>query len=126
MNVRRIALATACILLVPLVAMQFTDEVAWGPFDFIVAGVLLFGTGVMLDVAARTIRPLRYRIAALGAVAAALLVVWVDLAAGIVGDDESPLSFVFVAFLAIVAAGVVIASPRRRRRPVPPGDPTAP
>ena len=32
----------AFVLLVPLTAMQFTDEVQWGPEDFALAGGLLF------------------------------------------------------------------------------------
>ena len=44
----RVALATALILLVPLVAMQFTDEVDWALADFVVAGALLGGTGFLL------------------------------------------------------------------------------
>src|ERR1041385_1445087 len=40
-----VALATASMLMVPLVAMQFTGEVNWSTGDFIVMGVLLFGTG---------------------------------------------------------------------------------
>ena len=50
MNMKRRRLKTILIfvmvlLLVPLVAMQFTDEVNWGPLDFVVAGVLLLSTG---------------------------------------------------------------------------------
>ena len=37
----RVALVTALVLLVPLVAMLFTDEVDWGVSDFVFAGVLL-------------------------------------------------------------------------------------
>ena len=44
----RVALATAFILLLPLVAMQITDEVEWGLFDFVFAGVLLGGAGLLL------------------------------------------------------------------------------
>jgi len=38
-----VALATAGLLLIPLLAMQYTDEVAWGPGDIVIAGALLFG-----------------------------------------------------------------------------------
>jgi hypothetical protein len=34
----RISLGVALILAVPLVAMQFTDEVVWGLADFFLAG----------------------------------------------------------------------------------------
>jgi hypothetical protein len=39
-NILYIALTTALILLVPLIAMQFTNEVKWTLFDFVFAGTL--------------------------------------------------------------------------------------
>ena len=47
-----VALVTALLLLIPLLAMRFTDEVAWSPTDFAVAGALLFGTGFTYKVIA--------------------------------------------------------------------------
>ena len=41
-----LALATVLILLLPLITMQFTDEVIWNLADFIVAGILIFGFGL--------------------------------------------------------------------------------
>ena len=38
-----IPLIVSLILLVPFIAMQFTDEINWKPFDFVVAGLLLLG-----------------------------------------------------------------------------------
>jgi hypothetical protein len=76
-----IALATGLILLVPLLAMQFTDEVAWTLSDFVIAGVLLFGTGLMFVLAARKMR--KYRAVIGIALAAALIYVWLELAVGI-------------------------------------------
>src|SRR5687768_4188487 len=49
----RVATATGLILLVPLVAMQFSDEMAWTPADFVVAGVLLFSAGRAYQLVAR-------------------------------------------------------------------------
>ncbi len=77
-----IALATGLILLIPLVAMQFSDEVVWTLFDFATAGALLSGTGLMFVLAARKVDK-RYRVAIGIALAAALLYVWVELAVGI-------------------------------------------
>jgi hypothetical protein len=78
-----IALAAGLILLVPLVAMQFTDEVVWTLLDFIIAGALLFGTGVVIVLAARQTKN-RIRRIAIGAVlAAAAIYIWIELAVGI-------------------------------------------
>jgi hypothetical protein len=76
-----IALATGLILLIPLIAMQFTAEMNWTLFDFVAAGVLLFGTGLIFVLAARKAR--KYR-AVIGLVlAAALIWLWAELAVGI-------------------------------------------
>ncbi|WP_227496555.1 hypothetical protein [Massilia litorea] len=82
----RIALVTAVILLVPLVAMQFTREVNWTLGDFVVAGGLLMGTGLLFDLAVRKIRTQKARLITIGAIALGFLFVWTELAVGIVGS----------------------------------------
>jgi hypothetical protein len=79
-----IALATAAVLLLPLVAMQFSEEVNWKANDFIVAGALLFGTGSLVVIAAR-MAP-RYRVLLAIVFAAALAWLWVELAVGLFTD----------------------------------------
>ncbi len=39
----RLVLAAAFILMLPWLAMQVTDQVAWDPADFVLAGGLLVG-----------------------------------------------------------------------------------
>lgn len=80
-----IVLAVALLLLVPLLAMQFTDEVQWSTFDFVVAGVLLLGTGLLCELVLRKVKTTRYRIAICAGLLAALLLVWVELAVGLFG-----------------------------------------
>ncbi|MGZ9043119.1 MAG: hypothetical protein ACXW24_01670 [Telluria sp.] len=77
-----VLLATAAILMVPLLGVQF-GEVNWTLFDFVAAGVLLAGTGLSYVLASRLVRTARQRTLIGVALALALVVVWVELAVGI-------------------------------------------
>jgi hypothetical protein len=77
-----IALATGGILLIPLIAMQFTGEVNWTLLDFVTMGFLLFGTGSMFVLTARQIDK-KHRVATGIAFAIALLWLWAELAVGV-------------------------------------------
>ena len=78
-----VALARALLLLVPAVAMQFTFEVSWGPGDFIVAGILLFGADTASVLAHRHVKATGRRVALIFAVAFALAMLWAELAIGL-------------------------------------------
>ncbi len=80
-----VAVATVLVLLVPLVAMQFTDEVNWTPGDFLIGGGLLFGTGLFGVFLWRKLGSSPFRYAAVGLLALALLLVWAELAVGLFG-----------------------------------------
>jgi hypothetical protein len=79
----RVAALTAMLLLVPLVAMQFTAEVIWAPGDFVAAGLLLFGAGMAYMLAARRSRTTRQKVVVGALVFAVLAVVWAELAVGL-------------------------------------------
>jgi hypothetical protein len=81
-----LAIAVGIVLLIPLIAMQFTNEVDWGPEDFIVIGVLLFGTGSLFVLTARKVRETSQRLALGIVLAVALLYVWAELAVGVFTD----------------------------------------
>lgn len=80
-----ILISVAFLLLIPLVAMQFTNEVNWNIFDFIVAGTLLLGTGLLCELTLRKIKEPSHRIIICALLLAALLLIWVELAVGIFG-----------------------------------------
>lgn len=77
---------TGAILLAPLAAMQFTDEVRWSAFDFIVAALLLSGAGLLYVLLARSIATRGGRIGAACALFTLLLIVWAELAVGVFGS----------------------------------------
>lgn len=81
----RVGVATTMILLAPLVAMQFTHEVAWSGTDFALAALLLAGAGLACVRTARRVwhwRPLQ-RVALVGALATIFAALWVELAVGV-------------------------------------------
>ena len=81
-----IVLSVAFLLLIPFIAMFVTDEVNWNLFDFIVAGALLLGTGLLCELVLRFVRTTKYQIFICTAILLALLIVWVELAVGIFGS----------------------------------------
>lgn len=79
------ALITLSLLLIPLVVMQFYEDMKWSWFDFAIAGVLLFGTGLIFQWATRKVEARQHRII-IGAMLMGLLVlVWGELAVGTFG-----------------------------------------
>ena len=75
-----------CILLLPLIAMQITDEVNWTLLDFVVAGALLLGACLAFEFFARRSSTTSYRVGIGIAIATILVIVWLELAVGIFGS----------------------------------------
>jgi hypothetical protein len=73
------------ILFIPLIAMQFTEEVNWTFSDFVVAGFLLFGFGFVCEIIFRNIKKINYRIFFFIVLTLLFLIIWADLAVGIFG-----------------------------------------
>ena len=73
------------LLLMPAVAMQFTNEVNWTVSDFSIMGVLLLGTGLLGEFVLRKVERLEYRIVICVALVTAFLLVWLELAVGVFG-----------------------------------------
>lgn len=80
-----IVLTVALLLLIPFIAMQFTDEVNWSLSDFILMGSLLLGTGLLCELVIRNVKKKEYRIVLIATILIALLLIWLELAVGIFG-----------------------------------------
>ena len=84
-----IILTSTILLLIPLIAMQFTDEVKWTLFDFVVAGILLLGTGLLFELVIRKFRKTKIRAAVCIVLLIVLIIIWAELAVGIFGTPFS-------------------------------------
>ena len=108
-NLVRIVLGIALVLLIPLVAMQFTDEVVWGPGDFVIAAVLLIGAGLAFEMVAGKGSATAYRLAVGVAVIAGLALVWTNLAVGLIGSGSDPANLMYAGVLAVGVIGAIVA-----------------
>jgi hypothetical protein len=81
-----VLLGTGAILTIPLVAMRFTREVNWSPFDFLAAGILLAGIGSLYVLLTRKLSTAMQRRAIGGGLLLTLLLTWAELAVGIFGS----------------------------------------
>lgn len=81
-----VLLIPTIVLLIPFIAMQFSDEVNWSLFDFVVAGILLFGTSLLCELAIRKISNLNFKIVACIVILIGLFLIWAELAVGVFGS----------------------------------------
>ena len=71
------------ILAIPLIAMQFTEEVVWTIGDFIIAGLLLFSVGaIILFLRSLTLKRSQKNLLII-MVLIIFLLVWAELAVGL-------------------------------------------
>lgn len=90
--------------LLPLAAMQFVPGMDWSVFDFVVWGVMLLIAAGVCELALRASGDLSFRAGVVVAVGAAFLLVWVNLAVGIIGSEDDPANLMF---FGVIAAGVI-------------------
>lgn len=99
----------AGLLLLPAVAMQFDNGVNWTASDFVFAGVMFGIVGGLFELAARASRNFAYRMAVVVAVACPFLQLWITLAVGIIGSEDNPANWTYLAMV-LMAIGVAVVA----------------
>lgn len=108
-SISLVALGTALLLIIPLMANQYVEGANWSPGDFLAAGIMLFGAGLTFVLIARKWDNTMYRLGVGLAVAAGLLLVWANAAVGLVGSEDNPVNLLYVAVLAVALVGAFVA-----------------
>ncbi len=104
-----VLMGPAIILAVPAIAMQFSDEVKWSPFDFVAAGLALGGSGSMLVILRRRSANASYRIGIGMSIFTALLLAWVNGAVGIIGSEDNPMNLLYFLVLLGCLIGAIVS-----------------
>lgn len=100
-------LGAALLMGLPLGAAALTDEMAWSAADFVIFGVVLLAACGGFELAARGTASPAYRAATALALAAGFLLVWINLAVGIVGSEGHPANLMFAGVLAVGLGGAM-------------------
>ncbi|MDB5235556.1 MAG: hypothetical protein JWR44_2549 [Hymenobacter sp.] len=108
-SISLVALGTALLLLIPLVANQYSEGEGWRPGDFVAAGIMLFGSGLTFVLIARKWDSTLYRLGVGVAVAAGLLLMWANGAVGLVGSEDNPANLLYLGVLAVALIGAFAA-----------------
>ena len=96
----------AFLLILPGIAMQFTSEVDWNTADFVIFGVMLLVACGIYEAAPRFSGSMAYRLAVGLAVLAGFLIVWINAAVGIIGNESNPANIMFylIPLVALIAS----------------------
>ena len=95
----------AALLLTPAIAMQFSDEVQWTASDFVIAGFMLSIPLAIMELTLRASRSWAYRGGVALAAGTALVITWVNLAVGIIGDEGDPQNLMFFGVIGVAIVG---------------------
>jgi hypothetical protein len=100
---------TLLILLIPLVAMQFTDEVDWSVSDFIIMGILIFTMVLAFVLITRQAINLMYKAAIASAIGSTFLMIWANMAVGLIGSGPHAGNFMYAGVVGVVLIGTYLS-----------------
>lgn len=103
------AISIGLLLSIPLIAMQFTQEVNWDITDFLIMGTVLVAIGLIYELVARRSQQTAYRVAFGIGLLGAFLLFWVNGAVGIIGSENQSANLLYVSVFAVGLIGAIIS-----------------
>ena len=101
--------AAAVLLSVPWFMMQVSDAWDWRPESFVLLGTMLASALGAYELAVRMSGSWTYRAGAALAIATGFVLVWMNLAVGIIGPEDNPANLMYGGALMVGAVGAAMA-----------------
>jgi hypothetical protein len=108
-SIARVAGVTAAILMIPFIAMRFSTEVNWTFSDFLIMGILIFGTGMAYTLISRISNDLSYRLALGTGIGTGFFLIWSNLAVGLIGSENNDINALYFLLLVLGFAGALVS-----------------
>ena len=83
MRFMRILFSSLMLLIIPLIAMPFSNQVDWTGSDFIIAGLLLLVAAFAIEVVLRLFTKKRNQVAIIAVLIYVFLSIWAEIAVGV-------------------------------------------
>jgi hypothetical protein len=80
----------------------------WTPSDFVFAGIVLGGAGLIVEIIVWASSSLSYRLGGLIALLACVGLVWVNGAVGFLGNEDNPANLMFLGVIALAVVGTIV------------------
>lgn len=100
---------TISILVIPLIAMQFSTHVNWSFSDFIIMGVMIFMTGSSYVLITRYAPNITYRLAMGSVIGFTFLLVWINLAVGLIGSGPHIGNLLYMGVIVVILVGTYLS-----------------
>lgn len=100
--------------LLPFLAARLSEEMNWSAMDHVAWGVMLLTGAALFETSLRLSRSFAYRFACWIALGAGFLLVWANLAVGIIGSEDRAINSLFFAVLAVPLVGAFFVDFRAR------------
>lgn len=105
----RVVSFTAGLLLLIFLAMFLGGTMLWGLLDFLIAGILIGGASLLFEFVRYRSSNSIYRYATGLMIVTAVLLIWINLAVGIIGSEDNPANVLYVATLIALFIGSIAA-----------------
>lgn len=105
----KLAGTTAVLLAIPFIGMQFSDEINWSTSDFIIAGLLIFISGLAYLLFTKGSSDLVFKSACALSLFSTLLMIWANLAVGLIGNEAEPINLLYFGVVILGILGTFIA-----------------
>lgn len=109
-SIAGIVVAIVFLLLIPIIAMQFTNEIVWSLSDFILMGFLLFIPALAYTLITRNTGDIIYKVALGFALFTGFFLIWSNLAVGIIGSENNAFNLLYFGVIIVGIIGAFIAS----------------
>ena len=106
-SIIRIVLITAGLLAIPRIGKQTIEGWNWSGFDFVFAAVMIAGVQFLYQFISKKVNKAPYRTAVGFLLFGAFLLIWINGAVGIIGDEDNGVNMMYFAVLGVLFFGSV-------------------